>query len=889
MWSSNEKDETDERLRELLARREKRRERRPLAASAVTTVNTPHTLSVTSLHQSQPHIDTHTPHSTGSGVLHTHRHVSVSDSSLSTTGTTTTPPPPPRCGSHPATTIEPRDEHIDSQPHARTPTLTPCHEQDQDQGKGKGKSKVQVNSRPCTPLLQMPRNAPLSQSRGRSRIAGTLAATLRNTLALSYFIQYLETQKYAIVFIRFWLNAQSYEASMKALSNTEGPSTRPGGSTNGPVFGPADRTNRTLNREPDGEVSKVRVLQNDAMSIYNAYFSLQSSQSTKFLQGLVYLSGYADDVFAAKTQSGGTAGEMGEGGQTDVRDKEDGGHLVGKQDRTGQDRTGQDRLGRKSEESKTGEKVMQDRTGAQRTESTDESVSGDWVKVEVQQRKPRTQDISALRHRNKDKFTDKVKVKAKDKAKDKDKDAGGRSDSDDGRVSRASATNHTPANASGTHYTRGKVHRRRSSASTNAANSIRKEVEDNISQPTGPDRTCFKHSKELCFRTLDRVYFSRYQSSPFYSSYLLEELSGETYTLLDLLNNDHLLTHFTAYMSSAKAVPFEGTEPKDLLSFWLSARNFKDLLYQHKVCLDASRTCPDEDRAKMARQFRTDAQESAMSLYERFLSWQAYRPVNVGPDVRTEVELSISGQNGPSMGCFEGAQRYTFEVMEENYFQQFLRSDVFRQLCGAMAKEADKLWHGNRAVATVGEWQVVDKRTDVDSLFMDGELLRDRRKLGDRIKEIFPTMFYRRSFDSDADWDLDDAGSNIAAAQAGRLAQVSSESLSDQKWKLSSYERVHAPTVSQSRLTMGVVNELGVFNRIAEGMGNKESGAILAYDEDGECVKSTNTLATGVKRLVLGTKKEEAEQLERDYALKFAQEMMQDVINQTMEGARQAL
>lgn len=78
---------------------------------------------------------------------------------------------------------------------------------------------------------------------GRSRVAGSLNATLRNATALGHFIQYMEvratgrelrsgyityvcgitlqTQKYAIMFIQFWLNAESYRQSMLHLSKEE--------------------------------------------------------------------------------------------------------------------------------------------------------------------------------------------------------------------------------------------------------------------------------------------------------------------------------------------------------------------------------------------------------------------------------------------------------------------------------------------------------------------------------------------------------------------------------------------------------------------------------------------------------------------------------------------
>eukprot|EP01134_Creolimax_fragrantissima_P006280 CFRG6280T1 len=807
----------------------------------------------------------------------------------------------------------------------------------------------------CTPVVRVQQNIPFAHAHGRSRIAGTLSSTLRNATAVSYFIQYLETQKHAVVFLQFWLNAQSYHSAMKELGWKTAKSSRNGSIPSLPdmttllsstylrahqrtqtesqsrnsVPEPTDAETRqsTSNKGIESfasgphRPSDVCATQGDAMSIYNTYFSLQSPRSTKFLQGLVYLSGFADEYnrTTANTYpqtSTRTSTHM----DTCLCTSISAHHHTLPHKCAHAHSTIVNNHECNNDNVVEGAEVGNINVNTQQkplNETSEDAKNDEWVKVDACTLSPRdakasvtgermncTLDQNVSMHRGPDIDWDRngrkiVNMRASVKL---DQDLNERSNVNERVYISENECVNTRFDITNQKDFDGDLRvsadvgaGRRRSCSTSASNTLRKEVEDNISQPDGPDENCFIHAQNLCFETLNRVYFVRYQQSAFYSSYLLEELSGTSYTLLDLLNNDHLLTYFSTHMSTAKAVPFEGTAPQDLLAFWLSARNFKDLLYQQTMYLSQLQQLNDVKIA--VHQFNIDAQETAMSLYERFISWQAYRPVHVPAEIRRDVEANISDEGGPTNSCFEKAQRYAFEVMEENYFDEFRDGVVYRQLCSQMAAEADKLQYEcnmMRAVQPPGQsgWEVVEPSTDVDSIFMEGELLRDRRKLRDKIKDLLPKMFRSGvSYVKEMDWNLNDSAGAIAAAQAGPLARVSSENVSSHQWKMAAFHHnipgtlMHIPSTSQARLAMGVVDELGTFNRLSmSGVSPEECEYILETYNENDSESGIN-LAAGMKRLVLGSSSNEAERIEKEYALRFAQDMMRDVLNQAREGA----
>lgn len=61
----------------------------------------------------------------------------------------------------------------------------------------------------------------------------------------------------------------------------------------------------------------------------------------------------------------------------------------------------------------------------------------------------------------------------------------------------------------------------------------------------------------------------------------------------------------------------------------------------------------------------------------RYFSLQATNPLNVGDDIRIKVEESICREEGPLANCFEHPRRLILKILEINYFQSFLQSQLY--------------------------------------------------------------------------------------------------------------------------------------------------------------------------------------------------------------------
>eukprot|EP00124_Ichthyophonus_hoferi_P004134 Ihof_evm2s419 gene=Ihof_evmTU2s419 len=413
----------------------------------------------------------------------------------------------------------------------------------------------------------------------RTRIACSLPDVLKNPTATRYFTQYMETQSHAVLFLRFWMEVHSYSMTMQHI-------------------------NREIVEDLRGECTTI---QDNAISIYNTYFSLQSKNTRKFLEGLAYMSGYAQSPEPENARRASTK-------------------------------------------------------------------SNDKNSVEPRQRSP--------------------------------------------------------------------------------MNLIRREVEANIGRKEGVDVHCFDHAQELCFKVLSRIYYPRFETSVFYTQYLREELRNNGITLLDIINNPHVLTCFTLYMDDEQPVPHEGSLPTDLLQFWLSAASFKDLVYSLEV--------PSRNQGEAGSQSKFINQVS-MDLYEKFISLQAANPINVPPAIRREVEVNICSEQGPLIHTFECAQRYAFEIMDEYFFHPFMTSAVFLHfvtLDGCLSPISIKPIE--KAKTTLESESEPIKTTALEDEFEDTLLIGNRKGLVDRLKALVPTFQYEVTYATgDSDWEASDSGDDI--------------------------------------------------------------------------------------------------------------------------------
>lgn len=79
----------------------------------------------------------------------------------------------------------------------------------------------------------------------------------------------------------------------------------------------------------------------------------------------------------------------------------------------------------------------------------------------------------------------------------------------------------------------------------------------------------------------------------------------------------------------------------------------------------------------------SDIQESAsvhcdaVRIFEKYVGLNASLPIPIDEDIRNSVALALCRQGSLDPECFTLAQRVCYEVMEEEYFNEFLRSDFY--------------------------------------------------------------------------------------------------------------------------------------------------------------------------------------------------------------------
>ncbi|XP_034230837.1 A-kinase anchor protein 10, mitochondrial [Thrips palmi] len=67
----------------------------------------------------------------------------------------------------------------------------------------------------------------------------------------------------------------------------------------------------------------------------------------------------------------------------------------------------------------------------------------------------------------------------------------------------------------------------------------------------------------------------------------------------------------------------------------------------------------------------------AVRIFEKYLGLNAPLPVPIEEDIRNSVALALCRQGFLDPDCFSSAQIVCYEIMEEDYFNEFLRSDFY--------------------------------------------------------------------------------------------------------------------------------------------------------------------------------------------------------------------
>nr|CAD7433942.1 unnamed protein product [Timema monikensis] len=166
------------------------------------------------------------------------------------------------------------------------------------------------------------------------------------------------------------------------------------------------------------------------------------------------------------------------------------------------------------------------------------------------------------------------------------------------------------------------------------------------------DPECFTEAQNIIYQIMDKEYINDFLRSEFHCKHQIDVLTSSKVTLFDILYNDTALFYFMEFIEQ------EGHH--SLLEFWLAAVNFRQQLLN-----------------KVDNYDPMEAQNDAMILYDKFFSLQATSPLGFNDRVRIEMEHNICREEGPLPDCFQKPVKIVTKVLEKNFLQPFLTSQLY--------------------------------------------------------------------------------------------------------------------------------------------------------------------------------------------------------------------
>lgn len=161
---------------------------------------------------------------------------------------------------------------------------------------------------------------------------------------------------------------------------------------------------------------------------------------------------------------------------------------------------------------------------------------------------------------------------------------------------------------------------------------------------------CYDKIQKFVYDVLEQKYFNLYLRSHYNCKYQIDVLTSGSIILQDILYNEAILFYFMEYLEQEGGL--------SLLEFWLAATNFQRQFSSYS-------SNPEE------------AQNDAVILYDKYFSLQAICPLGFGDKIRFLVEENICRENGPECDCFHQPIRLVEYVLDRNYLNQFLSSQLY--------------------------------------------------------------------------------------------------------------------------------------------------------------------------------------------------------------------
>ncbi|XP_058453747.1 A-kinase anchor protein 10, mitochondrial [Malaya genurostris] len=157
----------------------------------------------------------------------------------------------------------------------------------------------------------------------------------------------------------------------------------------------------------------------------------------------------------------------------------------------------------------------------------------------------------------------------------------------------------------------------------------------------------FETAQQYLLEVLERNYLNEFLNSGFYLKYTFEVLSSNSLGLRDILCSEMALFYFMEFL--------EQKNKRHILEFCVTASHFR----------------------KSAE--GTQSQADALVLYEKYFSLQATCPLNLSDKVRFLLEENICSQDTTTIkNCFELPSRIIERFLERRYFQEFLKSSLYK-------------------------------------------------------------------------------------------------------------------------------------------------------------------------------------------------------------------
>ncbi|KAJ9593957.1 hypothetical protein L9F63_014598 [Diploptera punctata] len=181
---------------------------------------------------------------------------------------------------------------------------------------------------------------------------------------------------------------------------------------------------------------------------------------------------------------------------------------------------------------------------------------------------------------------------------------------------------------------------------------LRDRVVASICQDAGMvEADCFAQLQHYVFHVMEKEYFHDFLRSDFHCKHQIDVLTSGNVVLADILFNETALFYFMEYMEQ------EGNQ--SLVEFWLAAVNFQQHLNDKK------------------NYDPIEAQNDAIVLYDKYFSLQATCPLGFNDKIRFDIEQNICREEGPLPDCFRRPADIVFYVLQKNFLQPFLTSELY--------------------------------------------------------------------------------------------------------------------------------------------------------------------------------------------------------------------